>query len=346
MNKNPLVSIIIVNWNGGKVFVECLKSLSEIDYQDFELIIIDNGSTDGSDRMPQKFNFLSGRCQLIRNKGNVGFAIANNQGLEKSKGKYLLLLNNDTKVEPEFITKLVGRIEKDGSLGVIQPKILLMDKPGYLDNAGSFFTKLGFLYHWGFLQKDGPEFGKEREIFSAKGACMIIRRSIIEKIGLFDNEFVSYFEESDFCWRVWLSGYKVLFYPKAVIYHKVGYTIKKLKVGDINYHYYKNRVCSLIKNLGNNNLIPVLVLHIIASLGIMLVYLVRQHPKNTFMVGKALFWNLQNLPKTLKKREIIQRMRIRSDKELFAILSRPVNLRKHFEDFKRVEKDIKLIKYE
>ena len=182
----PLVSVIIVNWNGGQVFKECLSSLSKIDYPNWELIIVDNGSTDGSENLEKDLRPPKG-YRVIHNKKNLGFAPANNQGVELATGKYILLLNNDTKVDLDFLSKLVARMETDPKLAVIQPKIYLMDKPGILDNAGSFFTKIGFLHHWGFMQKDGPEFSVEREIFSAKGACMLIRKKVVEKVAKTDS---------------------------------------------------------------------------------------------------------------------------------------------------------------
>lgn len=339
MNKH-LVSIIIVNWNGGKVFADCLKSLSKIDYSLWELIVVDNGSTDGSEKI-KKSQITNHKFQIIKNDCNFGFAKANNQGVKLAKGEYVLLLNNDTRVEPDFLTKMVEKMESNSNLGVIQPKIYLMDQQGYLDNAGSFFTKIGFLDHWGFMEKDGPEFNKEREVFSVKGACMLIRKEMIDKIGLFDEDFFSYFEESDFCWQVWLLGYKVLFFPQAKIYHKLGFTIRRLDVLNLNYHYYKNRICSLIKNLGQENLLPVLSVHILISLGIMAVFLLQFHPKNAFLIIKALGWNILHLPKTLNKRNRVQNLRKVTDQEIFTRVSSSLKWKKYFNDFKRIEEDFK-----
>ncbi len=338
-NKLPRVSIIIVNWNGGKILEDCIKSLLKIDYHNWELIIVDNGSTDGSENIAANF-------KLIKNSKNLGFVKANNQGLKKAKGKYILLLNNDTKVEKNFLSKLVKRVEQDPTIAVIQPKIYLMDKLGFLDNCGSFLTKIGFLHHWGFNEKERKEFGKEREIFSAKGACMLIRRQVVNKIGLFDKDFFSYFEESDFCWRVWLTGNKVLFYPGSIIYHKLGFTIRRLGAKELNYHYYKNRICSLIKNLETKNLLVILFLHIFISIGIALAFLLKFLPQNSLLIIRAIFWNIFNLPRTLKKRAFIQRKRTVSDKELFRNLMYSVDFKKFFSDFKRVEQDIKRLSAE
>lgn len=335
-----LVSVIIINWNGGEVFATCLKSLKKINYQNWELIVVDNGSSDNSENLVKLYKPTL-KIKIIKNKQNEGFAKANNQGYKKSEGKYILLLNNDTKVTPDFLNILVEKMEMDNNLGVVQPKIYLMDKLGYLDNAGSFFTKIGFLHHWGFMMKDNPEFNKEKYIFSAKGACMLIRRKVIEEVGLFDNNFISYFEESDFCWRAWLIGYTVLFYPDAKIYHKLGFTIKRLDVLNLNYHYYKNRICSLIKNLGKENLIPILFAHILISCGIIILFIIRLQPKNSLIIIKAILWNLKNLKNNLNKRNKIQQKRKITDKTIFSQVSYPIKWKKYIDDFQRVENDLK-----
>lgn len=332
----PKVSVIIVNFNGGEVFKDCLSSLKKIKYKNYETIIFDNASRDGT----EKFATLkSGR--------NLGFVGGNNEAVKTAKGKYILLLNNDTKVPPNFLNILVEKMESDESIGVIQPKIYLMDKPGYLDNAGSFLTKIGFLRHWGFQKKDSKEYNTEKEIFSAKGACMLIRKKLIDKINLFDNDFFMYFEESDFCWRVWLSGSKVLFYPKTHVYHKVGYTIKRQNPLELNYHYYKNRITSLIKNLSTLNALWIVSLHLLLSLGIAIIFFIRGSIENPSIILRAIKWNIVNLKKTLKKRRETQKLRVVTDKYIFERVGKKVNMiklflfqDKFFKDFKRIEKDI------
>lgn len=337
----PLVSIIIANWNGAGVFKDCLVSLAKIKYPNWELVVVDNGSTDDSADLAEQVKLPAKRVLVIKNNHNVGFAGANNQGYDKSQGEYVLLLNNDTKVDPNFLSLLVKRLEDDLSVGVIQPKIYLMDKPGYLDNAGSYLTRIGFLQHWGFLSKDSNEFSAEKEVFSAKGACILIRRAVLEKVGLFDSAFGSYFEESDFCWRVWLAGWKVLFFPQAVIYHKVGFTIKRLDVVNINFDYYKNRIRSLIKNLELLNLIQILTVHIFISLGLAGLFLIKGKAMNALMIIKAVLWNLTNLDETLKLRKGIQSTRVVTDQVLFLNLMKSINWSQNRKDLKRIEDDLK-----
>lgn len=337
----PLVSIIILNWNGGKVTSVCLRNLRQIDYPNYEVVLVDNGSTDGSETnldkiLPQRVPF-----RLIKNLTNLGFAPANNQAVKIAGGELVLLLNNDTKVSKDFLSVLVSRMMRQDSIGVIQPKIYLMDRPEYLDNAGSFPTRIGFFEHWGFGQKDGPQFSKERLVFACKGACMLIRKSLISKVGLFDDDFFSYFEETDFCWRANLVDSKVLFYPAASILHQVGYTTRRLDVANINFHYYKNRISALIKNLELGNLLLFLVLHLVVSIGIATVFLLILQPRHSWMIIKAWLWNIIHLPKLLKKRSQVQHLRRVSDQELFEKFLHPINWAKFRQDFRRVEKDLK-----
>ena len=340
MNNQPLVSIIIVNWNGGEVFAECLNSLKKIDYHNWELIVVDNGSSDKSEDLIY-FYKPTKKIKIIKNKQNKGFAQANNQGFVKAQGEYILLLNNDTKVEANFLSLLVNRIKKDSTLGVIQPKISLMDKSDYLDNVGSFLTKTGFLEHWGYMEHDGSKFNKEKEIFSAKGACMLCRRNVIEKVGLFDESFVSYMEETDFCWRVWISGYKVLFYPKARIFHKVGFSSKKQDQIFVNYNSYKNRLICLIKNLQFENLFYISICHFTLSIFLICYYLLKFQFSKAQMILGAIWWNLVNFKKTFSKRKKIQVLRKVKDKELFPIIMRPINLKAMFSHFAKIEANYK-----
>jgi GT2 family glycosyltransferase len=333
------VSIIIVNWNGLNVLKDCLVSLEKLKYKNQELIVVDNGSSDGSIEFLEKYK--NKKIILIKNSSNLGFAKANNQGYEKSSGQYILLLNNDTKVTPDLLGVLVNRLEKEADIGVIQPKIYIMDKKDYLDNVGSYLTRLGFLQHIGYMEKDSDLYSNEEVVFSAKGACMLIRREVIEKVGLFDSDFGSYFEESDFCWRVWLSGWKIIFCPKAKIYHKVGFTSKKQNQVMVNYHANKNRICTLIKNLQISNLITIGLLHLTINIGLGIYYLIRVKFSKSWMIWKSIIWNVVYIRKTLEKRHQVSKMRVKDDKEIFRYILKPINWSGMFRHFQKVEANFK-----
>ncbi|MDO8638521.1 MAG: glycosyltransferase family 2 protein [Candidatus Daviesbacteria bacterium] len=341
MKDSPLVSIIIVNWNGGVIMIDCLKSLEKLNYSNWELILIDNGSVDGSEDSVKNFKLNFKKNILIKNNSNLGFAKANNQGLLNTKGEYVLLLNNDTKVTPDFLNILIEKMESDKSIGVVQPKIFLMDKKDYLDNTGTYLTKIGFLEHWGFMQKDGNEFNKEREIFSAKGACLLFRKSIAEKVGLFDDKFFNYFEESDFCWRVWISGFKVMFIPDTYIYHKLGYSSKKQKQVVVNYHSMKNMLCAMIKNLEINNLVTIGGTHLFLIIGLSFYYLLKFRLGQFLMVWRAIFWNISNIEETLQKRKKIQQYRKATDKDIFEKVMHDISISQMIGHFNLVEANFK-----
>lgn len=337
MKNKPLVSIIIVNWNGGNVFSQCLFSLEKIDYKNFELIVVDNNSTDDSLEYVRIFK----NAKIIRNKTNVGFAPANNQGVKIASGKYILLLNNDTKVKKNFLSIMVERMESDQSIGALQPKIYMMDNEGMLDNAGSFFTKSGFLTHWGYGRKDSSEFDNEKEVFSVKGACLLTRKDLVEKIELFDSDFVSYFEETDFCWRVWLAGYRCIYYPLTSIEHKVGFTSKKLSPEEVNTRSLSNRILALVKNLSLLNLFLILPIHIFILKGLMFYHLAKFEFKKSKMYFDALMENVVNITKTLKKRSKVQKIRVVSDRYIFEKVGRKFDIVEMFNHFLKVEKNFK-----
>lgn len=333
----PLVSIVIVNWNGAAVLPACLQSLKKISFSRWELILVDNGSEDGSEKLVSKYKLSATNYKLIKNSANLGFAKANNQALPFCRGKYILLLNNDTKVKKDFLDVLVKIMEQDLTIGVVQPKIYIMDNPRYLDNAGSYLTMTGFLQHWGYMEKDSSEFNSQKEIFSAKGACMLIRKKIVDKIGLFDNDFGTYFEESDFCFRVWLFGFKVVYYPQTYIYHKVGFSSKKQNQIFVNYNSNKNRICTLIKNLEISNLLKIGSIHLLLNLLLSFYYLIKLHPQKFWMIIKSILWNIIYLPQTISKRTKIQKLREKTDSEIFKKIMHGFNITEMFKHFMRVE---------
>lgn len=345
MNKNPKVSIIITNYNGGQVLLNCIESVKKINYPSFEVVLVDDGSVDDSFQKVLANNKGKLKIRSLINKKNLGFAGANNEGLRLASGDYILLLNNDTTVDKELLRILVDRMEKDSTIGVAQPKIKMMDRKGYLDNAGSFLTKTGFLSHWGFGEKDSGEFDTERIVFSAKGACLMIKREVTDKVGLFDSDFGSYMEESDLCWRVWLAGYKVLYLPQTYIYHKLGYTFShQVNPIIINYNSFKNRILFLYKNLETKNLFLILIPHLIIIITLSFYYLFKLQFAKFLMIVRAIIWNVENVANSSKKRNLVQKLRVISDDDLFKTILQKINIRKSYADFIRVENDMDLKK--
>jgi len=337
MTRQPLVSIIVTTWNARDVLKACLKSLSKISYSNFELILVDNGSTDGTKEDFYGYRKMFRRLKTVSNDSNLGFAKANNIGYKRAKGSFILLLNNDTQVTPLFLEKMVKRMIKQPDLGAIQPMILIKDDKKLLDNCGSYITNIGFLIHRGFLEKISSKYTKEQIVFSVKGACLLTRKKIIKKVGLFDEDFVSYFEESDFCWRIWMAGSLVAYFPGAKIYHKLGFTSKMLSPINVSYHSIKNNILTLYKNLETISLVRILGVHLVILLGLMVYYVAKLQFKKAGMIGKALLWNIWNLPASTIKRRRIQRKRKVDDITIFRQVRTKVNLAKLYSHFLKVE---------
>ena len=335
MNTLEKVSVIIVNWNGEEHLKKCIPTLEKIDYPNFEIIFVDNASKDQSidlikdfaKRMRQK----NVKIHTVVNKKNLGFAGGNNVALSSVTGKYVLLLNNDTTVTKNFIKELVTAIEKNPNVDCVQSKILSMDYPEKLDSVGAYLTNTGFLYHYGYFQKNKLSYDSTRELYTAKGACMMVKKEVIDKIGLFDPDFFAYFEESDFCHRIWLSGGKVVYAPKSVIYHKVGGTSNSMNNAFIQFHSFKNRINSYLKNLGTFALIKILPIHLLLCELAAISFIPKGRIDLFFAINSAIFWNVKTLRKTLKKRNKIQnKLRTVPDAKFMKNIKRSPGIRYYY----------------
>lgn len=237
-------TVVIPNYNGIKYIEACLNSLYAGKTQDFELIFIDNASSDGSyeliqERFPQ--------VTLIRNEKNEGFATAVNQGIALSKTQYVILLNNDTEVAPEFIQELEKVMDADEQLFSASAKMIALHDKTKMDDAGDFYCALGWAFAWG-KGKNPQQYVEDYDIFASCAGAAIYRRACFEQVGLFDDNHFAYFEDIDIGYRAKLYGYENRFASKAVVYHAGSatsgsrYNTFKTKLASRNsvYLIYKN----------------------------------------------------------------------------------------------------------
>lgn len=233
MKKNPKVSIVILNWNGWRDTIECLGSLFKINYPNYEVIVVDNGSTDES---IEKIKKLKLKIKLIENKENVGFAEGNNVAIRKilkeKKSDFILLLNNDTVVDKNFLEGLVGVAQADERIGIVGPKVYFYKRKDEIQSAGSMVN----LYFGKFPQVKSD---KTREVDFVTGACFLIKTKVIKKIGLLDKRYFSNFEDADWCLRAKKAAFSVFYVPSSIIWHKVSRSFKKNK-GQQIYYYTRN----------------------------------------------------------------------------------------------------------
>jgi GT2 family glycosyltransferase len=248
------LSIIIVNWNTKDLLIQCLKSLKQtLQRLKMEVFVVDNGSTDGSkDAVRAEFPEVI----FIENRLNLGFAKANNQAMRLSKGKYILLLNPDTQVKEGAIDTLKAFMDIHPEAGVVGAQLLNSDgsKQNSIANFPSLATELlnKSLLRWLF---PGRFPGKERtysepiKVDSVIGACMMVRREAIEQVGLFDEDYFLFLEETDWCYRFGRAGWKIYHHPQAEIYHFQGKSAEKDKKR-AKVEYYRSRYQFFEKNRG------------------------------------------------------------------------------------------------
>ncbi|NQU16568.1 MAG: glycosyltransferase family 2 protein [Candidatus Saganbacteria bacterium] len=216
IKSNPSVFIIILNWNGGTNLLECLSSLQQIKYPDFQIVVVDNFSSDNSLESAK-----AGCPDLIylENKENLGFAEGNNTGIRyalKNGADYVLLLNNDAVVTPDFLGFLI-----DSRPDIACPKIYYYNSKK-IWYGGGFLNKLtGFTYHRGEGQLDFDKNAGLEEVDFASGCCIMIRRLVFDKIGLLDADYYHSHEDADFCLRAKKAGFRCSYVPTSMVYHKL-----------------------------------------------------------------------------------------------------------------------------
>lgn len=217
----PKVAIILLNWNQEADTSECLKSLAKIDHGNYEIVLVDNASRDGSaDKIKNKFPNIT----LIKNPENLGFAEGNNVGLRYFAGKeidYFLLLNNDTIVKNDFLSKLVEAGENDPSAGVLGPKIYFFDHPDEIWFAGGYFNRItGKTYHRGLGEKDTGQYDSPVRADFVSGCAMLVRKNVMDQLKGLDPDYFFSHEDVDLCLRAGRLGAKIVYVPGSVVWHK------------------------------------------------------------------------------------------------------------------------------
>lgn len=213
----PLVSIVIVNWNGKHLLSECLDSVFDQAFKDFEVIVVDNGSRDGSAEYVRSF-YPS--AKLVELKANTGFAAGNNAGIRIASGKYIALLNNDTRTDPVWLAQLLKAAEANPAAGMWASKILSYDKPQIIDNVGLLLYRDGLARGKGRMERDQGQFDQQGEALFPSGCACLYRRTMLDEIGLFDQEFFAYADDVDLGLRGRIAGWGCIYVPTARVYHR------------------------------------------------------------------------------------------------------------------------------
>ena len=312
---SPLVSILLVNYNGAALLPNCLSSLRKVRHPSHELVVVDNASQDNSLEVLRRFP----EVRVITSPENLGFAGGNNLGLPHCQGRLILLLNTDTLVEPPFLQTMVDYLDAHPETAVLQAKMFLGMEGRTLDTCGSFLTWLGFMYHYGLQKLDAPRYDRAYRIFSAKGACLLFRREIIERAGgyLFNPDFFCFYEETDFCHRVWLSGAEVHFLGTARIRHLQGATSSSFGSPFIWRLYFRNQTYALLANLSPASLLLILPGYLVMLLATGCGGLLKPGSGLAPAAFGAVLHSLKNLKKIAAQRSLVRTIRTISDVQLF-----------------------------
>lgn len=230
LKNTPRVEIIILNYNGREDTRECLHSLESLDYPNYHITIIDNGSQDGLGELVKR-DFP--QVRYIYSPVNLRFAGGNNLAIKQAMAEgfdYVLLLNNDTVVDRSFLKFLVEAIQASGEFGLGAPKMYYFNPTDVIWFAGGMIDiKRAYLRHFGIGQKDDGQFDKVKEVSFLNGACLLIKAEVVAKIGMLDEDYFLYGEDVDFCLRARKAGYRLVYEPRAKIWHKISRSTPQLR---------------------------------------------------------------------------------------------------------------------
>ncbi|MFH1038826.1 MAG: glycosyltransferase family 2 protein [PVC group bacterium] len=217
-----LASIIVLTCNGQKHLEECLGSLEGQSYSRREIILVVNGSTDGTADFVRKR--YGETVRVIELPANIGYTGGNNAGLKTARGEYIALLNDDTRTDPKWLEEMIGALRRHPGYGLAAGKILSYYQPEIIDNVGHLFYRDGTFRGRGRLEKDRGQYDREEEILSPSGCAFLIRKEALVEVGLFDDDFFIYGDDAELSLRMRLAGWKALYVPSAVVYHKYSAT--------------------------------------------------------------------------------------------------------------------------
>ncbi|NCN07273.1 glycosyltransferase family 2 protein [Candidatus Falkowbacteria bacterium] len=298
---NKKITIIIVTHNSRHYLPDCFDSLKRQDYPNnlVKIVVIDNNSTDSTvgyikEKMPA--------VKLITNRQNMGFATANNQGYylaKKNNSDYIVLLNQDTIVEKNWLSHMVKIAEKDQQIAAVQPKLLLHPDTNKINSFGNSVHYLGFAFCNYYKCKDNLGIADYFDIPYPSGAAVLIKMSALEQTGLFDNKLFMYHEDVDLGWRLRLAGYRVVLDPLSVVYHKYSYSKAKYKF----YYMDRNRFIVLLQNYRLLTILLILPMLIFMELGILFFSIKNGWFKEKL---KGYGWIILHLPSILMERINVQ----------------------------------------
>lgn len=310
--KLPSVSILVLNYNGKRYLKDCFKSLKQLNYPKnrLEVIMGDNASSDDSvEYVKKEFPWV----KVLRFDKNFGFPEGNNKCPKYAKGEYICFLNNDTKVDRDWLIELIKGFDYDKEIAICGSKLLLYDRQDIVNSAGGWITAIGNGVPMGLEEKD-QGFSEPKFVGYVSGASMLIKKKSFFRLGQFDPKF-TYCEDVDICWRAWLYGHKVFYVPTSIVYHKYRGsfgTTPQIRI----YNTQRNRVANILKNFEAEGVIKGGIISLAYDVFRVLLCIKEGNfaPIRCFI--KAYYTLLYDLPGIITERKVIQSKRKKSDGEL------------------------------
>lgn len=301
-----LVSVVIVGFNHEFCLSACLTSLLQQDHRAIEIIYVDNASADDSVALVAKF----GGVEIIRNQENFGFAKGNNLGIERAQGRFVFILNPDTTLASDCITRLVAYMNEVQDVGISMPKLLHQDRPEVINSVGMTYNRHGRKFHIGDGEIDSGQYADPMEVLMVAGACMFCRKQMLDKIGGFDESYFAYGEDAELSLRTWWHGWRCVLVPNAVVYHLRNAAAKKSSAyyQKARYLVHRNQYWPLITYMPTSFLAHALPIKLMDEISIITKGFYRLFKKREMPVElRARFDSIRNLSSLVKKR---QRMRL------------------------------------
>lgn len=289
-----LIKIVVINYNGEKYIQDCLRSILKSDYPSFELVVVDDGSTDNSIFLAKKV--LGRRGKLIELRSNRGTGAARNHGATAEKGDLLFFLDVDTQLDKDCLQMINEAFKKNSKLGACQAK-LISGKTGKIETVGHFLSPFGFPY-----EIRNPEKLEDNKIFGGRSAALAVRCNVFGKIGGFDEDYLIYGEDTDLCWRIWLSGYEVRYLPEAKVIHWSKSSMNKDGSKRVFYEGAKNNTSNILKNANLVTVLWILPLHLFGWVVVSAKLVIQGRLKEAIAVYSGLDWNLTHWRVVMRKR--------------------------------------------
>ena len=302
----PKVAIVVVTYNNKNIIDENLQSIQNLLYSNYDCILVDDCSNDGTcEYVTSKYPWV----KVISKKENTGPAVSRNIAIKASDSKYIAFLDSDVVLDKQWLSECVRVMEQDKQIGICGSKLLDAYNPNILNEAGGILLKIGLGMDRG-VGESISKFDKKERLFFIGSAAIVTRRDVLAIIENFDESYYFGYQDVDLCWRTNLIGYKVVYNPDALAYHKCHATVKKMGC-KIFHHNLRNSIKTMIKNYEVQNLVIYIPLAFLVSLSDIIILNECRKAK----IG-AWLWNIKNIKETLKTRRSIQKIRIVRDSQI------------------------------